>query len=92
MGACTMASRSLLLLVMGMMILGLCQPAWAQSPTYGLGRTPTAEEIRALISLSVPTERNSRRAAEAPRKVRRSMRRSVRHATGQQGPEAGLLS
>jgi mono/diheme cytochrome c family protein len=27
--------------------------AWAQSPTYGLGKTPTAEEIRALdISIS----------------------------------------
>jgi hypothetical protein len=29
------------------MILGLCQPASAQSPTYGLGKTPSAEEIRA---------------------------------------------
>jgi len=27
--------------------LGICQTAWAQSPTYGLGRIPTAEEIRA---------------------------------------------
>jgi len=34
----------LLLLAMS---LGLCQSAWAQSPTYGLGKTPSAEEIRA---------------------------------------------
>jgi cytochrome c len=27
---------------------GLSHTAWAQSPTYGLGKTPTAEEIRAL--------------------------------------------
>ena len=44
MGACTMRLRNLLLLVM---ILGLFHAAWAQSPTYGLGKTPTAEEIRA---------------------------------------------
>jgi S-disulfanyl-L-cysteine oxidoreductase SoxD len=27
--------------------LGLCRAAWAQSPKYGLGRTPTPAEIRA---------------------------------------------
>src|SRR5438309_11345335 len=43
-----MALRKLLLLVMGLvMTFGLCLIAWAQSPTYGLGKTPTAEEIRA---------------------------------------------
>jgi hypothetical protein len=35
---------SILMLTMS---LGLCQSAWAQSPTYGLGKTPSAEEIRA---------------------------------------------
>ena len=50
MGAFTMAMRRLLLLVM---IVGLCRTAWAQSPTYGLGRPPSAEEIRAWdISIS----------------------------------------
>ena len=44
MGAFTMGWRRLLLLVM---ILGLSQISKAQSPTYGVGRTPTAEEIRA---------------------------------------------
>jgi hypothetical protein len=28
-------------------ILGICQTGWTQSPTYGLGKTPSAEEIRA---------------------------------------------
>jgi len=45
MGAFTMDSRKLLLLVL---ILGLSQISRAQSPTYGVGRTPTAEEIRKL--------------------------------------------
>src|SRR6202158_351277 len=43
MGACTMGFRKLPLLVM---ILGMCQPGSAQSPTYGLGRAPSSEEIR----------------------------------------------
>ena len=34
-------------------ILGICPMAWTQSPTYGIGRTPSAEEIRAWdISIS----------------------------------------
>jgi S-disulfanyl-L-cysteine oxidoreductase SoxD len=33
--------------------LGICQVGWTQSPTYGIGRTPTAEEMRAWdISIS----------------------------------------
>ena len=27
-------------------IAGICQTGWTQSPTYGVGRSPTAEEIR----------------------------------------------
>jgi mono/diheme cytochrome c family protein len=43
-----MGSRKLFLLVIAVvMTLGLCLVAGAQSPTYGLGKTPTAEEIRA---------------------------------------------
>src|SRR5438876_5615125 len=54
MGVCTMRLHSLPLLVMALVMTGgLCQLEWAQSPTYGLGRTPTAEEIRAWdISIS----------------------------------------
>ena len=45
-----MASRRLLLAVM---VVGMCQIGSAQSPTYGVGRAPTAEEIRAWdISIS----------------------------------------
>ncbi len=39
--------RSLRLLV-PVMILGLSLAGWAQSPTYGLGKTPSPEEIRAM--------------------------------------------
>jgi len=43
-----MGSRKLFLFVIAVvMTLGLCLVAWAQSPTYGLGKTPTAEEVRA---------------------------------------------
>src|SRR5881227_3550242 len=46
----TMRFLRLLLLVMS---LGVCHIGLAQSPTYGLGRTPSAEEIRAWdISIS----------------------------------------
>jgi len=34
-------------LVLPVAIIGVCNMGWAQSPNYGLGRTPTAEEIRA---------------------------------------------
>jgi len=36
-------------------VLGICQAGWAQSPTYGLGRTPTAEEIHAWDIAISPT-------------------------------------
>ena len=36
-----------------LMLLGMCQVGSAQSPTYGIGRTPSAEEVRAWdISIS----------------------------------------
>ncbi len=42
MGACAMGMLKVLALVL---LMGVC--ALAQSPTYGVGRTPSAEEIRA---------------------------------------------
>jgi hypothetical protein len=42
MGACTMGMLKVLLFAFLMGVSAL-----AQSPTYGVGRTPTAEEIRA---------------------------------------------
>ena len=47
-----MGLRKLLLVAT---ILGICQTAWTQSPTYGLGRTPTADEIRAWDIAISPT-------------------------------------
>lgn len=35
--------------------LGICAGAWAQSPTYGVGRAPTPEEIRAWDIAISPT-------------------------------------
>ena len=50
MAACTMRSRNTLLVAL---ILGLGRIGLAQSPTFGVGRTPTADEIRAWdISIS----------------------------------------
>lgn len=50
MGRSTMRSLRFLLPVM---MLGLCHTGRAQSPTYGLGKTPTAAEIHAWdISIS----------------------------------------
>jgi len=43
-----MGLRRLLAILTGVVIVGgLCVAAWAQSPTYGLGKTPTPEEIKA---------------------------------------------
>ena len=44
-----MDSRKLFLLVMALvMTLGLYVVAWAQSPTYGLGKPPSPDKIRSL--------------------------------------------
>src|SRR5712671_1104176 len=48
-GASTMALRRLLFVA----VIG--QSAWAQSPTYGLGKVPGAEEIRAWDIAISPT-------------------------------------
>jgi hypothetical protein len=50
MGACAMGLLRVLpfLLLMGVSVL-------AQAPTYGVGRTPSAEEIRALYNSMGPT-------------------------------------
>jgi mono/diheme cytochrome c family protein len=45
----------LLRLVLLTTIIGTCQTAWTQSPTYGVGRTPTAEEIHAWDIAISPT-------------------------------------
>jgi cytochrome c len=52
MAAFTMGLRRLLLVVM---VLAMCPIGSAQSPTYGLGRTPTAAEVRAWDIAISPT-------------------------------------
>ena len=52
MGAST---TRLLRLLLPVMVLGLFRAGWAQSPTYGLGKTPTADEIRAWDIAISPT-------------------------------------
>jgi S-disulfanyl-L-cysteine oxidoreductase SoxD len=42
-------------LVLVTAILGICQTGWAQSPTYGLGRPASAEEVRAWDIAISPT-------------------------------------
>lgn len=51
MGAFTMGFPRLLLVT----AVGICQIAWTQSPTYGLGKTPSAEEVRAWDIAISPT-------------------------------------
>jgi S-disulfanyl-L-cysteine oxidoreductase SoxD len=36
-------------------VLGICQTGWTQSPTYGVGRTPSAQEIAAWDIAVSPT-------------------------------------
>ena len=52
MGVFTMGFPRLLLVTA---VLGICQTAWTQSPTYRIGRTPSAEEIRAWDIAISPT-------------------------------------
>ncbi len=62
----------IVLITVLVMTLALGQLAKAQSPTYGVGRTPTAEEIRAWDISIGPDGRNFRRDTEPPSKARRS--------------------
>ena len=48
-----MGSLSLVTILLPTIAVLLGSPAFAQSPTYGVGRTPTADEIRRMdISIS----------------------------------------
>jgi mono/diheme cytochrome c family protein len=50
-----MASLRLVAIALPLGVLLLGSPAFAQSPTYGVGRTPTAEEIRRMDISIAPT-------------------------------------
>ncbi len=70
MGAFTMGSRKLVMLLM---ILGLSQIARAQSPTYGVGELPPRKRFARGTSRSVPMARNFRQDMAPPRKARSSL-------------------
>src|SRR6266478_9874903 len=92
MGAFTMRLLRLLPLVM---ILGVCHIGWAQSPTYGVGRTPTAEEIRVWdISISpagneLPPGRGT--AKEGAQLYVQKGCAGCHGATGREGPAPALI-
>ena len=48
-------SRSKLGLLVGLLISVTAVPAWAQLPTYGVGRAPSSEEIKAW-DLTIPAD------------------------------------
>lgn len=76
--------------------LAICQTAWTQAPSYGLGRTPTAEEIRAWdISIS-PTGKElppgQGTAKEGALLYVRKGCSGCHGATGSEGPAPTLIS
>ena len=85
--------RRLLLLVMGLVIiLGICNIAPAQSPTYGLGRTASAEEIRAWdIAISPTGKELPPGHGTAKEGAQLYVRKGAQDATGPLGQGAELL-
>ena len=90
MGACTMGSRKFAACPRS--FSGCARSASAQSPTYGVGRAPTAEEIRAWdISIrpdgkELPPGRGTAKEG-APLYVQKGLRRLPRaHRSGAQAP------
>ena len=84
MGACTMGMLRVLLFVLLMGVSAL-----AQSPTYGVGRTPSAEEIRAWDISIGPTGEElppGRGTAKEGAQVYRA--KGARDATGRRGSGA----
>ena len=92
MGAFTMEWRKLLLVIA---VLSLTQLAKAQTPTYGVGRTPTAEEIRKVdISIGpdgkeLPPGHGT--AAEGAKLFREKQCVVCHGSTGSNGPAPTLI-
>jgi len=76
-------------LFLPLVALVVCHAAWAQSPTYGLGKTPTEDEIRAWdISIS-PTGKELPPGHGTPKEGAQvyTQKCSICHgATGSEGP------
>jgi len=94
MGASTMRSARLRLSVLVLITVGSCAAAWAQSPTYGLGKTPSADEIRAWdISIS-PTGKElppGRGSAKEGTQLYMQKCAACHGATGFEGPAPMLI-
>ena len=86
MGACTMGMLRVLPFVLLMGVSAL-----AQAPTYGVGRTPSAEEIRAWDISIGPTGAELPPGRGTAKEGAQSMcRRGARDATGRRGRGARL--
>jgi S-disulfanyl-L-cysteine oxidoreductase SoxD len=74
--------------------LAACQAGWAQSPTYGLGKTPSPEEIRAWdISIS-PTGKElppGKGTAKEGAQIYNQKCSICHGATGSEGPAPMLI-
>jgi len=81
-------------LMLGAIALAVSQAAWAQSPTYGLGKTPSEEEIRAWdISIS-PTGKELPQGSGTAKQGTPiyAQKCSICHgATGSEGPAPMLI-
>jgi hypothetical protein len=77
-------------------VLGICQIAWTQSPTYGVGRTPSAEEIRAWDIAISPTGKElppgQGTAMEGAALFVQKGCSGCHGATGSEGPAPTLIS
>jgi S-disulfanyl-L-cysteine oxidoreductase SoxD len=77
-------------------VLGICQTAWAQSPTYGVGRTPSSEEIRAWDIAISPTGKELPQgqgtAKEGAVLFAQKGCSGCHGATGSEGPAPTLIS
>jgi len=72
-------------------VIGICQTAWTQSPNYGLGKTPSAEEMRAWDIAISPTGKELPAGQGTAKDVRRSTpAKAARDAMGPRDPEAML--
>lgn len=85
--------RSLRLLL-PVVILGVCHAGWAQSPTYGVGKTPSAEEIRAWDIAIGPTGKElppGRGTAKEGAQIFAQKCAACHGATGSEGPAPMLI-
>ena len=71
-------------------IFGMSQIAWTQSPSYGLGRRPSAEEIRAWDIAISPTGKELPPGQGTAKEGAVLYVRDARDATAQPDPEATL--